>query len=228
MIRRNSLALVLLALVSVSVSVGAAADVLVEGTKRINRIVYVDNVADHPDLAFFTFVTHLNYAAPIFPAKPLDIGNGNPMNGIYVVGIPRDRLQAVGGKPQPGWFPKSFHRGRPYRFPLPAGVLISSTEVPHDRTTARIDPTEHLITHLAISLEPASAKAPAHLVLRVVGEERFDNAGKTISRKAGPVDDAQPSADSDPTTAWLWAGLPLIALGGITVLALRRRAIPQP
>jgi hypothetical protein len=224
--RRNSLALLLLALSLVSV--GAAADVLVEGTKRINSTVYVDNVADHPGLAFFTFVTHLNYAAPIVPAKPLDIGNGNPMNRIYVVGIPRDRLQALGGKPQPDWFPKSFHRSHPYRFPLPEGVLISSTAVPYDRTIALIDPTEHLITHLAISLKPASAKAPAHLVLREVGEERFDNAGKIISRKAGLADDAQPSADSDPTTEWLLLGVPLIALGGITFLALRRRVIPQP
>jgi hypothetical protein len=223
MIRRNPLALVLLALASV----GAAADVLIEGTKRINHTVYVDNVADHPDLAFFTFVTHLDYAAPIIPAKPLDIGNGNPMNGIYVVGIPRDRLQALGGKPQPGWFPEYRHRWRPFRFPLPEGVLISSTEVPYGRTTAQIDPTEHLITHLAISREPASAKAPAHLVLREVGEERFDHAGKTISRKVGLSEDDQPSADSDPTTAWLWAGLPFIALGGIAFLALRRRVIPQ-
>ena len=85
MIRRNSLALVLLALASLH----ASADILLDGYKRIEHTIVVDNLADHPDLAFFTFVTHLNYAAPIFPAKPLDIGNGNPMNGIYVVGIPR-------------------------------------------------------------------------------------------------------------------------------------------
>ena len=122
------------------------------------------------------------------------------------------------------------HRGeiRSRNSGISAARTTTSTEVPHVRTIVRIDPTEHLITHLAISREPASATAPAHLVLQEVGEERFDHAGKTISRKAGPADDAQPSADSDPTTAWLWAGLPFVALGGIAFLALRRRVIPQP
>jgi len=75
MIRRNSLALVLLALASLH----ASADI------------------------------------------PLDIGDGSSFNAIYVVGIPRDRLQALGGKPQPGWFPEvdesrpGSHRGPPLR-----------------------------------------------------------------------------------------------------------------
>ena len=187
MIRRNSLALVLLALASLH----ASADI------------------------------------------PLDIGDGSSFNAIYVVGIPRDRLQALGGKPQPGWFPEvdesrpGSHRGPPFEFPLPEGVLISSMEVPQVHSTRETDPTEHLITHLAIGLEPASAKGPAHLVLREVGEDRLDRAGKPINRQADSAADTAMSAVSDPSPAWLWAGLPLIALGGIAFLALRKRGTRQ-
>jgi len=229
MIRRNSLALVLFALASLH----ASADIIVDGYKRIEHTIFIDNLADHPDLAFFTFVTFLDYAAPIFPDRPLDIGNGNQRNAIYVVGIPRDRLQALGGKPQPGWFPKvdesrpGSQRGPPFEFPLPEGVLISSLEVPQVRSTRETDPTEHLITHLAIGLGPASANGPAHLVLREVGEDRLDRAGKPINRQADSAADAPPPAVSDSSPAWLWAGLPLIALGGITFLALRKRGTRQ-
>jgi hypothetical protein len=230
MIRRNSLALVLLALASLH----ASADILLDGYKRIEHTIVVDNLADHPDLAFFTFVTFLGYAAPILPDKPLDIGNGNQRNAIYVVGIPRDRLQALGGKPQPGWFPEvdesrpGSHRAPPFEFPLPEGVLISSMEVPQVHSTRETDPTEHLITHLAIGLEPASANRPAHLMLREVGEDRLDRAGKPINRQADSAADTAMSAVSDPSPAWLWAGLPLIALGGIAFLALRKRGTPRP
>ena len=115
----------------------------------------------------------------------------------------------------------------PFEFPLPEGVLISSMEVPQVHSTRETDPTEHLITHLAIGLEPASANRPAHLMLREVGEDRLDRAGKPINRQADSAAEAPPPAVSDSSPAWLWAGLPLIALGGITFLALRKRGTRQ-
>ena len=101
-------------------------------------------------------------------------------------------------------------------------------EVPQVHSTRETDPTEHLITHLAIGLEPASANRPAHLMLREVGEDRLDRAGKPINRQADSAADTAMSAVSDPSPAWLWAGLPLIALGGIAFLALRKRGTPRP
>jgi hypothetical protein len=215
----------------------ASADLLVPGTKWIRHSVVVDNLDDFPELALFTYVSPLDHSGLIEAGKPLDIGNGNPMNSVLVVGIPKDALEMLGGKPQKTWFGEQPRRVSPAETKLPEGVVISTGEVPHIRSAAQTDPTEHIVTHLKIKLEPEDTpgvKGAARLVLEQASEERLDGAGKSV-KPSGPqpperteAAEQPPQAKSAGSSIWLWAGLPLVALLAIGFLVTRKRWLTHP
>lgn len=226
------LAALTLAVFTLTVTVPRApADLLAPGSKWISHSVVIDNLKDHPDYAFFTYTTFQNHTAPIVDGKPLSKGNGNPINAIYVVGIPRDKLEALGGKPQDAWFGDERGRPAPGEIKLPDGVLISSSEVPHVRATSQTDPTEHLITHLKIDVKPAddpSVKGAARIVLKEASEEHLDKADKPVTpnKKADSQKSGDKAAVDPPAPTWLWAGLPVVAIAGLVGVAMRKRTPP--
>jgi hypothetical protein len=224
-----------LALVAITI-IGnpSRADILSPGTKWIKHSVVIDNLKDLPDYEFFTYATFQNHTAPIQAGKPLSIGNGNPLNAVLVIGIPRDKLEALGGKPQEAWFASENRRGAPGDLKLPEGVVVSSSEVPHHRAIKQADPTEHIITHLNIALKPkddAGVKGSARLILKVVSEERLDKAGKPLQPKKEAETKQQEKNDeasvAGPAPVWLWAGIPLAAIAGIVFIAIRKRTPAQ-
>ena len=207
------------------------ADVIAPGTKRIDHSIVVDNLKDFPGYAYFLCeycpfeAEHLARETLIEAGTPLSAGRLAGGYSHTIVGIPKDKLESLGGKPQRNWF-----QGRAGFMP-PEGVVIATKNLSSPDSISKSDPTEKIITHLKFSLKPKGSpgvEGAARLFLKVVGEDRFDRAGKPLkppgTRQQG---DTKKNGEKASASASIWLGLPLIALMAIGFLAAHKRSEAQ-
>lgn len=206
------------------------ADLLAPGSKWVRHSVIIDNVEELSDLALFTYVLPDGPSFAIEPGKLLSL-SGNPIDTNLIVGIPREKLEKLGGKPQPEWFrprggddpnqPLGLGRNYPLeKLELPEGVVLCGKEPPLIRAISASDPTNHIITRLKLTLLPADApgvKGALRLRYEQVKEER--EKGPMPVEASG---EASRSAAVEPAWPWLVAVIPGAAVVLMGVLAWTR------
>lgn len=210
------------------------ADLISPSSKRVSQKMVVDNLADFPEYAFFACrigagFANLSDVVLIEGGKRYDIQRSGS-SFVDVLGVPKEILKSIGGKPKAEWFQGE---DRPS---FPTGVVISINSIKVDETVRRDDPTAEIVAHVKFSLKPKDApevlkpepgmrdlKGSGRLVMSKVMEERFDRQGKQIippknkkSQSLGPF--------SGEAKHLAWAGLPMLALVAIGLQILRKRA----
>ena len=205
----------------------ARADLLAPGSKWIRHEIVIDNLGDYPNDQLFIYIVNQNQAMPVEAGRPIPRGNGNPINSVLMVSVPKDVLQSLDGKLDPGWFVGRGRRGssggdgKSEPKTPPAGVAISKKELSWIRAIGAMDRAQRIVTHFKI------VKAPDDLTWTTVKQERFDGVGNPVSpgSLALPVFPSDDSSLGAGRTALIWAAVPVLAMLIIAARLTRRRAV---
>jgi hypothetical protein len=201
----------------------APADILVEGTKWVTHSVVVDNVNDFPTLALFTYESHnsqYSSTGRIEAGKPFTTHGRVGWGGVFIVGIPLDKLKSLDGKPQDAWFENLDRQESLSTIKLPDEVVVSEDYLPYIRSISASDPTKRIVTHLKLTLKAKDAhgvKGSARIYFEQASEERFDGEGQPVKAKSHGKASALGSF-------WICMGIPVFALGVIGFRVAARRS----
>jgi hypothetical protein len=192
----------------------AAADILAPGTKWVRHAARFENLADHPNYAFYVWPRDLDRGqAGNSTVKPndkgeVDISGFNPLaygqsGGIFLFAVPKTLLEKPDAPPKEEWFSGKAE-----------GVLKSERLAHPVRSLAANDPRDTIVTRYRVEIKDGKLKATEQ---SAVGQpEPAQKPGGD-----GYGDGPEVAAPPQFLIAVGLAGAALLSVGGL--LLLRRR-----
>jgi LPXTG-motif cell wall-anchored protein len=200
------------------------ADILAPGAKRVSHELVIENLREFPDDAFFSFDAAADDSAPVTADGKVSRVNGSPINLLYLVSIPKSKLAALGGRPDPAWFRESRDTDLDLPSPqLPDGVACTLERMPYIRAIDAADPAVRIVTYLRIG-KVGNVLKVLHAEEKRLGPT--DPTATTYSAGAGKGSTESADTSKDPgegAPILIWAGIPAVAIGVILVILRRRR-----